>query len=312
MDTIKVHLDTDIGGDIDDLCALAMLLEWPQVDMTGITTVAEENGRRAGYAKYALRMAGRSGVPVAAGADVTQVYFRWKPDYPAESDYWPEPVAPSPSPVEQAIELLKASVEADALIIGIGPCTNLALLDQSYPGLLRHAQLFLMGGYVAPAPPEFPQLGTELDYNLQMDVPSARRVIEGCRPTLIPLGVSVQTALRRSHLSGLRQAGPLGALLARQAAAFAEHERNDQRYGRTRSGLPDDIINFQHDPLACAVALGWDGVRTEELPILLETRDGWLNERVDDAGTRMRVVTAVDGPAFNELWYELVSRKSAS
>jgi hypothetical protein len=26
-----VHLDTDIGGDIDDLCALAMLLRWPGV-----------------------------------------------------------------------------------------------------------------------------------------------------------------------------------------------------------------------------------------------------------------------------------------
>jgi hypothetical protein len=24
----KVHLDTDLGSDIDDLCALAMLLRW--------------------------------------------------------------------------------------------------------------------------------------------------------------------------------------------------------------------------------------------------------------------------------------------
>jgi hypothetical protein len=28
-----VHVDTDIGGDIDDLCALAMLLRW-----SGVTT----------------------------------------------------------------------------------------------------------------------------------------------------------------------------------------------------------------------------------------------------------------------------------
>lgn len=25
-----IHLDTDLGGDIDDLCALAMLLRWPE------------------------------------------------------------------------------------------------------------------------------------------------------------------------------------------------------------------------------------------------------------------------------------------
>ena len=36
-----VHLDTDIGGDIDDLCALALLLRWKGVELTGVTTVAE-------------------------------------------------------------------------------------------------------------------------------------------------------------------------------------------------------------------------------------------------------------------------------
>jgi inosine-uridine nucleoside N-ribohydrolase len=33
-----VCLDTDIGGDIDDLCALVMLLRWPGVELTGIAT----------------------------------------------------------------------------------------------------------------------------------------------------------------------------------------------------------------------------------------------------------------------------------
>ena len=37
----KVHLDTDLGGDIDDLCALVMLPCWEDVEITGITTVAE-------------------------------------------------------------------------------------------------------------------------------------------------------------------------------------------------------------------------------------------------------------------------------
>ena len=64
---IKVHLDTDIGGDIDDLCALAMLLEWPGVEISGITTVADEGGRRAGYARYALGLDGRSRHPRGSG-----------------------------------------------------------------------------------------------------------------------------------------------------------------------------------------------------------------------------------------------------
>ena len=47
MAMIKIHLDTDIGGDMDDLCALAMLLKWPDLEITGVTTVSEEQGRQA-------------------------------------------------------------------------------------------------------------------------------------------------------------------------------------------------------------------------------------------------------------------------
>jgi purine nucleosidase len=56
---LKIYLDTDLSGDIDDLCALAMLLRWSgDVHLTGITTVAEAKGRRAGYVRYALGLAG--------------------------------------------------------------------------------------------------------------------------------------------------------------------------------------------------------------------------------------------------------------
>jgi hypothetical protein len=29
----KLHLDTDIGGDIDDLCALAIMLNWQHIEL---------------------------------------------------------------------------------------------------------------------------------------------------------------------------------------------------------------------------------------------------------------------------------------
>ena len=73
----KVHLDTDLGGDIDDLCALAMLLRWEDVEITGITTVAEANGRRAGYARRVLELEKKSDIPVAAGAHVSQGFYRY-------------------------------------------------------------------------------------------------------------------------------------------------------------------------------------------------------------------------------------------
>jgi hypothetical protein len=34
---VKIHLDTDLGGDPDDGCALALLLGWPGVDGAAFT-----------------------------------------------------------------------------------------------------------------------------------------------------------------------------------------------------------------------------------------------------------------------------------
>ena len=304
--TIKIHLDTDLGGDIDDLCALALLLRWPGgIQLTGVTTVADTGGRRAGYARYILALEGREDVPVAAGADTAQGFYPYELGYPSEERYWPEAVSAYPTPPEKAIQLLKDSIEQGAVIVGIGPYTNLYLLEQQFPGILRDAKLFLMGGYIFPTRAGFPAWGNDMDFNIQVDVRSAGHVLRSSNPTLIPLSVTVETALRRAHLASLREAGPLGRLIARQAEAFALDEQNETRLGSTCPGLPEDIINFQHDPLACAVALGWqDGVEIQTLPLIVEERDGLLVERVHADGKPVRIVTKVDGPRFNQFWLE--------
>jgi inosine-uridine nucleoside N-ribohydrolase len=304
---VKIHLDTDLGGDIDDLCALALLLKWPGVEITGITTVAEDHGRRAGYTRYALDLVGRMDIPVAAGADALCGRYRAAIDFPREEAYWPEPVAPAPGSLADALALLKRSIEAGARVVAIGPYTNLALLAEVYPGLLARADLYLMGGHLHPAPAGFPRWDHEMDWNVQFDVTSARYLLAQYSPTLIPIEVTAQTALRRAFLPALQTSGPLGRLLARQAEAFAEEYRYDELYGRTCAGLPDDSINFQHDPLACAVALGWDGIRTETVPVQVVSRDGWLRAEVSEAGRMMTVVTAVEGTQFNDVWLRAVT-----
>jgi inosine-uridine nucleoside N-ribohydrolase len=272
----KIHLDTDLGGDIDDLCALAMLLRWPDVEITGITTVAEANGRRAGYVRKVLALENRSSLPVAAGADVSQGFYRYPElSYPDEARYWKNPIPPSPNPIVEAVQLLKQSIEQDATFIAIGPFTNLHLLDQQYPGILTKARLFLMGGFVYPTRVGFPNWGNDMDWNIQVDVRSAKYVIEHSNPTLVPLTMTVETALRRAYLSDLGKAGTLGELIVRQAEAFAVDEQNEKRIGETCENVPNDIINFLHDPLACAIALGWnDGVEIKELPLIFEEKDG--------------------------------------
>jgi purine nucleosidase len=305
----KLHIDTDLGGDIDDLCALAMALGWPDVDLLAVTTNSEDQGRRAGYTRYALDLAGRTDIAVAAGADVALGCYRVRPGFPDEPSYWPEPIAPAPNPLDHALDLLERSIAQGAIIAAIGPYTNLALLEQRSPGILRAANLYLMGGSVFPPRAGFPAWGNDMDWNIQVDVQSAHYVLQRSSPTLIPLSITVETALRRAYLPTLRQSGPLAQLIARQAEAFANESKYEAEYGQTCSGLPEDTINFQHDALACAIALGWDvGVEIGEVRLTFEINDGWLHQTVDDSGKSTRVVTRVDGAKFNEHWLRTVTR----
>ena len=56
---MRLHLDTDIGGNVDDACALAMVLGWPGAEVLGITTTADPDGRRASYVMCVLDLVGR-------------------------------------------------------------------------------------------------------------------------------------------------------------------------------------------------------------------------------------------------------------
>jgi purine nucleosidase len=310
---LKLHLDTDIGGDIDDLCALAMVLNWPDAELLAVTTNQDNSGRRAGYARYALRLTGRDEIPVAAGADASLDCYRVYPGLPDEAAYWPEPIPPAPGPLDAALDLLQRSIEQGAIIAAIGAYTNLALLEKRSPGILRDANLVLMGGYVFPPRQGYPAWGNDTDWNVQNDIGSAQLVIERSNPLLVPLTVTVETALRRAYLPALSQAGPLARLIARQAEAFAVEYGNEAQYGQTCKNLPDDIINFQHDPLACAIALGWhDGVEISELPLKLAVEDGWLVQRIADGGKPTRVVTRVNGAKFNQFWLETVTSNHAA
>ncbi len=301
-----LHVDTDIGGDTDDLCALAMLLGWPGVELAGVTTSSEEKGVRAGLASYALGLAGREDVPVAAGAEGSLGGYRSSHDLQDLSRYWPEPVEPLPSRPGAALDLLAASAEAGATIVAIGPWTNLALLEACRPGLLTATRVVVMGGYVRPPEPGLTSWGPEMDYNVQQDVAAARIVWERCAPVLVPLSVCLETRLRRAHLARLRQGGRLARLVARQGELHGA-DWDMERMGREHPRLPDDLLNFHYDPLACAVAAGWDGALVEKLELVARQDSGVLTFVEEPGASMTHVVTGVDGPRFEEKWLQAVT-----
>src|SRR4051812_48505868 len=67
MSSLPIILDTDIGDDIDDALALAIILNSPEFDLRGVTTVFRDAPRRAVLTRHLLEVWQRENVPVCAG-----------------------------------------------------------------------------------------------------------------------------------------------------------------------------------------------------------------------------------------------------
>ena len=79
---IPIILDTDIGSDIDDAFAVALIINSPEFELLGVTTVSGDTAARARIASKMLWEAGGKWrqVPVVAGApgpkqDINQAHW---------------------------------------------------------------------------------------------------------------------------------------------------------------------------------------------------------------------------------------------
>lgn len=307
---MRIHLDTDLGGDPDDACALAMLLGWPDVEITGISTTIDPEGWRAAYVMHCLGLAGRGDIPVAAGAAMSSTRREMAEPVIGDERYWSAEIRPRPSPPGAALDLLADSVTAGARLVGIGPYTNIAALELLRPGSLAGVEVIVMGGWVTPPRDGLPAWGPERDFNVQWDTRAAQVVADTAELTLATLPVTLQAPLRAADLPRLRASGRLGELLAQQSQAHAV-DAGKADLGPAYDGLPDDLLNFHYDPVACAVAVDWPGTVLEERPLRSVVEQGVLRWDPSPDGRVTRVLTDVDGPAFTEAWLSAVEAAQA-
>ena len=302
---MKVRLDTDLGGDPDDACALTMLLGWPGVEIVGITTNLEVAGRRAGCVSHYLQLAGRTDIPVVAGAGSSLTTGRTFDATWGDERYWPTGVAPQPAPPGAALDLLAANAADGATIVAIGAQTNLALLEIVRPGSLSGVRVVAMGGWLGQPGAGLPSWGPERDWNVQCDTRAAEVVAAAAELTLVTMPVSMRAHLRGSDLLRLRRAGPVGSLLARQSEAYA-HDSDRRSLAAANRGLPDDLVNFHWDPVTCAVAVGWPGVEVAERFVRPQLSEGVLDFHDHPDGRPTRVTVDIDADAFAETWLRCV------
>ncbi len=189
---IPILLDTDIGTDIDDAFALALVVKSPEFDLLGVTTVSGDTHARARLAAKLLWEAGDRSVPVAAGEPsrpLPMEQTRW-------ADGFRSPQLRSINAATFLDQVLRRRVEKTTLI-AIGPLTNIAALLTKDPHIKEKIkQIVLMGGSIAHGYGD--DLNPVAEYNIASDPTAAQKVFSSGVPILMaPLDVTAMLQLHR-------------------------------------------------------------------------------------------------------------------
>lgn len=293
---VPLILDTDIGGDIDDVLALAFCLRHPDVDLRAVTTVADDTVRRGQWARKILQLAGRDDVEVAAGVG-------WETSPSGRASAWPHDGHGLLGPDERyelsARDGVSVLLETPGVTIStIGMQSNIAAaLDRDPSFAERIPLLAVMGGAFAPVVVDGGRtLPPSVDHNLCVDPNASLKALGAGIPTLYtPIDITVHARLREHQLEALRAGDDLCRVIARAIDAW-----------RPTSGMPEGTVAVMHDPLAVACLVERRFVQTTNAPVTVAMHpDGHVRTFIDPLeGQGAEIVTSVDGDAFCDFWLQ--------
>lgn len=300
---MRLILDTDIGTDVDDCLALALLLASPEVELEGVTCVYADVLLRSRMVRKLLDLAGKQATPVYAGAS--------QPLLGLAPLYWPghegvglldaadETLAPES---EHAVDYLVRTVMAhpgQITLAAIGPLTNVALAFKREPRMAQAlAGLTIMGG--ACRGYESLNIGY-VEHNIRCDPEAAHIVFSSGAPiSLIPLDVTLQVRIRPDGVARIRSgATPFHAAVADQVTLYPPFGKQG--------------FTYLHDPLAAATLAAPDLCTWRDLHVDVETGGrltaGMTLMREPGAATpaNARVALGVDIARFEEWFVQRVS-----
>jgi inosine-uridine nucleoside N-ribohydrolase len=297
-----IVIDCDPGH--DDAIAILLALASPEVEVRSITTVAgnqtlEKTTRNA---LKILELAGRTDIPVAAGADRPLVRdLRTAANVHGETGLdgpdLPEPVT---APVDaHAADLLAELLEPGVVLVPTGPLTNVALLLERHPDV-KPDRIVWMGGAIAEG-----NVTPAAEFNAFVDPEAAARVFaSGIGVTLIGLDITHKALFTRAHADRLRGTGRAGKAVAELSDFFQIFHESRYRF----DGSPI------HDALAVAEVIDPSLVTTVECNVEIETASQWCDGRtvvdrwlVTDRPRNCRAGVDVDADRFLELLVDRIS-----
>ncbi len=174
---IPVILDTDIGTDIDDTWALAMMLKCPELDVKLIVSDTGDTLYRAKIIAKLLEAAGRTDIPVGIGIPSSDPSLsknyqaEWVKDY----DIKKYPGKVYQDGVSAIIDTIMKSKELTTLIC-IGPVPNIAAALDRQPQIAHKARFVGMHGSVRKGYDGSAKIVAE--YNVLCHTPACQKVFQ--------------------------------------------------------------------------------------------------------------------------------------
>ena len=189
---IPVILDTDIGTDIDDAFALALIIDSPEFELLGVTTVSGDTEARARIAAKMLWEAGGKWrqVPVVAGAPGPKQNINQAP--------WAEGFVSPQLLKENAVDFLRSKFHrypGEITLVAIGELTNVAAMLKADPPVAKKIKrIVLMGGSIARG--YEPGSPPDAEWNIRSN-PRAAQVVfsSGIAIMMTPLDVTAMLKL---------------------------------------------------------------------------------------------------------------------
>lgn len=227
-----VIFDTDIGTDVDDILALAVLAKSPELELIGVTTVYGDTPLRAKITRVTCNLLGCTETTVLIGEKETltgrQISWAGHEGYGVPNLDKAE-VSATPGAVDYILEAANR-FPGELELLATGPLTNIATaIKKDAASFSKIKHLYLMGGAYWLDRPE---------HNIKSDPEAAKIVFESGIPiTAIGLDVTLRVLLEADDVGQIAHIGNgVGPLLEDQILRWWE--------------LRNITANHPHDPLA--------------------------------------------------------------
>jgi inosine-uridine nucleoside N-ribohydrolase len=246
-----VVLDTDIGGDIDDTWALAMMINSPELDVRMVLSEHGDTLYRARIAARFLQTVGRADVPVGIGIASPHLLLNdWNPQEALvrEYDLGSYPGKVLTDGVGALVDLVMESTEP-ITIIAIGPLTNIAAALVRHPEIASKARFVGMDGNIRELFSR--EVRVVPEYNVKVDVPASQRVFNApWDMTITPLDTCGKVVLSGDRYQKVYRSGsPIARAVMQNYKAWVQYLSNKMdmdplKYERESSTLFDTVAVY--------------------------------------------------------------------